>query len=196
MFKRIPTTANQYLFRRAAWFSLILLSSLVFVSAQTNAQTNVQAAVPELAVKLHLERSAVVDGKEKMVVTERAAPGETLQYIAVYSNQTHLIIGKEGKIGSNERVLKAVTATMPIPNQMVYLGKASPTPQQGSSDGKNFASYPLTKVVKLEDGTVKTVPLEWAAYRALRWTLSDIPPKMSNNVTATVQVNQQLNTAP
>ncbi len=181
MFKPPPTPKFQDALRYGACLTFVLLSP--FVCAQTQA--------PELAVSLHLERSTIVDGKEKMVLTERAAPGEVLQYVAVYTNQTHLIMGKDGKIGANERALKTVTATLPIPEQMGYLGKANPTPQLGSSDGKVFANYPLTKTIKQADGSSKTVPLEWAQYRALRWTLTDIAPRASSNVSVAVQVNQK-----
>jgi hypothetical protein len=185
MFKHTSpsVTVRQRLTQFTAFLGMSLMSVCVF--AQTPA--------PELSVKLHLERSTIVDGKEKMVITERAAPSEVLQYVAVYSNQTHLVGAKDkdGKTVANERTLKAVTATLPIPEQMAYLGKANPAPQLASSDGKVFANYPLTKTIKQTDGSNKTVPLEWAEYRALRWTLADIAPKATSNVSATVQVSQK-----
>jgi hypothetical protein len=185
MFKHTFTsvTVRQRLIHFTALLGMSLMSALVLA----------QTPMPELSVKLYLERSTIVDGKEKMVITERAAPGEVLQYVAVYSNQTHLTGAKDkdGKTVANERILKAVTATLPIPEQMAYLGKATPAPQLGSSDGKVFANYPLTKTIKQADGSNKTVPLEWSEYRALRWTLADIAPKASSNVSAAVQVSQK-----
>ncbi len=191
MYKQTTLTDMQYPFRRVIRFATALFITLFI--AQAYAQPATQTAPPELVVKLHLERSTIVDGKEAMVLTERAAPGEVLQYVAVYSNQTHLVASKDkdGKATANERTLKAVVATLPIPEQMVYLGKASPSPQQASSDGKTFANYPLTKTIKQEDGSSKTVPLEWSEYRAVRWTMADIAPKASSNVSVAVQVNQK-----
>jgi hypothetical protein len=154
-----------------ACLAAILLACSTLIYAQGN----------ELSVKLHLERTTVVDGKTVKVLTERAAPGEILQYVVTYENVTHML-------GGNARPLSGVLATLPIPSEMVYTGSTQPKPTFASIDGKTFAAYPIVKPVKQTDGTIKNIQVDWAEYKALRWNLPEIAVKSRVDVSASVQL--------
>jgi hypothetical protein len=189
---RIKAVYATHLMATVCALALGLCVSVSQVSAQTSGGLNSTSmpatTTPELLVKLQLERRGLVDGKETMLPTDRAAPGELMQYVASYSNQTHLLSSKEQ---NRERALSGVIATMPIPLAMNYLGNAKPIPNMASLDGIHFTAYPLTKTVKQTDGSTKQVPVDFAEYRALRWNLGDIAPKSMMKVVADVQVLNQ-----
>ena len=155
----------------------LLALSLLTASSIGYAQNN------DLSVKLTLERASIVDGVQVMVPTERAAPGETLQYVVTYENTSHTA-------GRTPRALTGVTATLPIPVEMVFTGTSNPNPNTASLDGKAFVAYPIIKMVKQVDGSVKSTPADWAEYRALRWTLPEIASRKTTQVSASVQLNQ------
>lgn len=181
----------------AAWLSVWLLVSAQFTasvfaqavqarqtSSASSAPISPNATSPDLGVQLRLERlNAAQSGsqaKDSTQTTHLAAPGETVQYAATYSNQTHTT--------QQPRTLVGVLATLPIPAAMRYTGEAQPKPTWGSADGAKFEPYPMLRPVKQADGSTKLMPLEWHHYKALRWQLADLPVQTSQTVRAQVKV--------
>jgi hypothetical protein len=161
-----------------ALLALVVTAWLSTASAQTvtaNVATDVQ-------VKLVLERITVGTGKdagkEVVVSTERAAPGELMQYVATYSNTAAVNTPPIGKL----------QATLPVPSAMHYSGIAQPIPALASTDGKSYEAYPIVRMMKQADGTVKRVEVPFEEYRSLRWTLQDLAPQTAQSVKARMRV--------
>lgn len=101
----------------------------------------------------------------------KVKPNDVIEYRATYTNNTTTPI-------------KNLAATLPIPADTQFLAKSSPAAAQASTDGANFAAIPLKR--KVGSQTVN-VPLQ--EYRALRWTIAEIPPGKSVTVTAQTRVS-------
>ena len=65
----------------------------------------------------------------------------------------------------------------------------TPPANDGSLDGKNFQTVPLMHDVKTVSGAVEKQPVPLADYRALRWTLSELPAGQSATVHLRARVN-------
>lgn len=98
-------------------------------------------------------------------------PEQIVEYRAVYTNNT-------------AGTIQNLVATLPIPAETQFLVKSAPTKAQASTDGVNFAPMPLKK--KVGDQVVN-VPL--ADYRALRWTIAELPAGKSIAVSAQTRIN-------
>ena len=98
-------------------------------------------------------------------------PEQIVEYRAVYTNNT-------------AGTIQNLVATLPIPAETQFLAKSAPTKAQASTDGVNFAPMPLKK--KVGDQVVN-VPL--ADYRALRWTIAELPAGKSIAVSAQTRIN-------
>ena len=152
------------------WPKLSLLLSLT-VSFQLLAQT-----APEVGVDLSAKRVIFNEGNESLVSAEKAKPGDTIQYDAVYKN-------------SGNAPVTNVVATVPIPAGLALTAdSAKPVAEQASLDGKNFGAVPLMREVKNAAGLAEKQPVPLAQYRALRWLLPELPPGHSATVSLRAKV--------
>lgn len=146
-------------------FTLALGGTAVLgLASHVQAQGEAQVKQPEVKAELKAFRVTRVDGKEKLVSAETARPGEVIEYQVSYSNEGNAPAGD-------------LKANLPVPDGMVYVANsATPNQIQASTDEKNFAPAPLTRVVKAADGTTKVVPVPLSEYRALRWNIGSLKP--------------------
>jgi uncharacterized repeat protein (TIGR01451 family) len=146
------------------------------VAAAVSFAAGVARANDGVTVQLTANRVTKSQGRESLAPADQARPGETLEYRAVYRNEST----------SEARNL---AATLPIPRGTTYVpGSASPSRVEASLDGSRFAAVPLTRVVRGPDGrdVVREVPA--SEYRALRWPLGLLAGRQSRAVTARVRV--------
>ena len=119
-------------------------------------------------LKMKLQANKIIksaEGKAIYVAASNAEKGEVVQYCAQYTNT----------IGQS---INDVAVTLPIPANMKFTGEAVPSSAQATTDGKNYASMPLLRMV---NGKVVEVPL--SEYKALRWNIKHLPAKKSATVT-------------
>lgn len=115
-------------------------------------------------------------GKEMLSATDKAAPGETLQYQVAYRN-------------NGKSAVTSMAATLPLPVGLAYVpGSAQPANPQASVDGKTFASMPLKTLVKTADGKLQEQLVPFSDYRALRWNVGSLPASEQVTVSARAQV--------
>lgn len=132
------------------------------------------------SVSVHLKVykiSTQANGKELRTPAGEAKPGDVLEYQAEYHNQSASLV-------------RNVEATLPIPpNSNYILPVGMPRALQASTDGQNFASVPLKRLVTLPDGKqeLQLVPAE--EYRALRWALGDMKPGAIIHLSSRVKIN-------
>lgn len=138
------------------------------------------APVNQKTVTVVLTQSKVIkgaDGKEKLVEAPTVAPGDIIEYTATYTNKT-------GK------AVTGLQADLPIPEGLEYIprsAKPAGTLVKAAVKGGEYAAEPLMR--PLPNG--KTEPVPYSEYRALRWTLGQLPAEGVTAVTARakVQVN-------
>ena len=121
-------------------------------------------AAGELSVNLDAKQVIVKDGKTTLKSVSRANSGDVGRYIADYKN-------------GSDTALQDVVITIPVPAALNYTGGASTKPTHASLDGKTFAPVPLTRKV---NGKVVQVPV--SEYRAVRFTVANVPAKSTNSV--------------
>lgn len=146
------------------------LAAAVLVTAAVAASAN------GVTVELTANRVMKSQNREVLAPAAEAHPGETLEYRAVYRNES----------ASEARGL---AATLPIPRGTTYVpGTASPRRVEASLDGIAFAPVPLTRRVRTADGrtVVREVPV--SEYRALRWPLGTLPKSQARTVVARVRI--------
>lgn len=147
------------------------------VALSLTSATNVALAKANVAKEaISIELSAykvLINQKGEVSVTSvtQAKPNDVIEYRAKYTNNT-------------TKPVKGLLATLPIPADTQFLAKSSPAQAQASTDGVNFAAMPLKRKV----GT-QTVNIPLPEYRALRWTIAEIPAGQSVTVTAQTRVN-------
>ena len=131
------------------------------------------------AVAVNLEAKKVVtaaDGKESLESAAKAKPGDFIQYEAAYRN-------------TSGDAVKNVQATVPVPDGLAFAAdSAKPAGALASTDGKNFEPMPLMRTVKKADGTTEKQPVSLSEYRALRWTISELPAGASKTVSLRAKV--------
>jgi uncharacterized repeat protein (TIGR01451 family) len=155
---------------------LMLAMLLAATAGVASRPAHAAAAASPVAVELSANRVTKSQGKEVLSPADKAQPGETLEYRALYRNE-----------GATEA--RGLVATLPIPRGTAYVaGTAQPGRVEASLDGRTFAPVPLKRTVKQPDGrtVVQAVPL--SEYRALRWALGALPSKQSRTVTARVRI--------
>lgn len=133
-----------------------------------------QAAPAVEPVKVNLQAFKVVsaNGKESLVESKTAKPGDVLEYRATYNNVS-------------KKNVANLLATLPVPKGMEYVALSSqPSSALASVDGQNFSAVPLMR--RQADGKEQPVPA--AEYRALRWKVADLQPGKSFVVSARVRV--------
>lgn len=115
------------------------------------------------------------DGRESVVDADSAKPGDVLEYVATYRNN------------STESV-RNFQATLPIPQATEYVaGSAKPSVAKASLDAKAFESMPLKRKV-LRDGRDVEEAVALREYRYLRWSAPELGPGKSLKYTARVRV--------
>ena len=120
------------------------------------------------------------DGKEKHESAEKARPGDIIEYKAVYHNK--------GKNPAGD-----LKATIPVPLGTEYIsGSARPADVSASLDGKQFASVPLKRKVKLSSGKEEMRNVPYDEYRSLRWDLKTLEPGKSATVSLRVRISTTL----
>ena len=148
-----------------------LISSALLLVAP-NVLANSQATQEPVSVDLNtylITQNA--EGKVTEQLVSEVKPEQIVEYRAVYTNNT-------------AGTIQNLVATLPIPAETQFLAKSAPTKAQASTDGVNFAPMPLKK--KVGDQVVN-VPL--ADYRALRWTIAELPAGKSIAVSAQTRIN-------
>lgn len=116
---------------------------------------------------------AGTDGKPTSKLVTKVKPNDVIEYRATYTNNT------TGKI-------KNLAATLPIPVETQFLAKSQPENAEASTDGTHFAPMPLKRK---EGNQMVNVPLK--DYRALRWTIAELPAGKSVTVSAQTRVNSE-----
>lgn len=129
---------------------------------------------PKEPVSVELTANKLVKNAQGVTVTQpvnKVKPNDIIEYRAVYTNNT-------------AKTIKNLTATLPIPVATQFLAKTTPTAALASTDGVNFAAMPLKRKV---GNQIVNVPLQ--DYRALRWTIAEVPAGKSVSVSAQTRVN-------
>ena len=169
------TTTKTRINRFTKLNGLLLGCSLILGGSSRAATPTVQSAGAknDLAISLTAKKVVIqADGKEKLVVADRAFPGEVIQYDALYVNQS-------------AKPLTSVAPTLPIPNGMVFVpASASPAPSEASLDGKTFEPLPILRKVRMPNGEEKEVEVPATEYRALRWKAGDLAAGAKTTITA------------
>ena len=153
-------------FIRNALISSALL--LVAPSVLANSQATQESVSVDLNTYLITQNA---EGKVTEQLVSEVKPEQIVEYRAVYTNNT-------------AGTIQNLVATLPIPAETQFLAKSAPTKAQASTDGVNFAPMPLKK--KVGDQVVN-VPL--SEYRALRWTIAELPAGKSIAVSAQTRIN-------
>jgi len=130
------------------------------------------------AVTVRMEAYQIVlkNKVEKRVIAKEAKPGDLLEYVAIYHNNT-------------DHAISNLKGTMPIPEGMILIVD-SPRPRHvlASLNGKTFAAMPLKRRVKQADGSLKEVLVPLSEYRFLRWNMGVLQGEKSKNISARMQV--------
>lgn len=148
----------------------VFLLQLVCMQVASSAENNVSVA-------LHAFKVVSTAAGNKLVATEAAEPGDTIEYLVTYSNT--------GKSAARD-----VLATLPVPQGgMVYVpDTATPAVALASVDGKTFAPMPLMRTVT-RAGKQQQEAVPVAEYRFLRWKLGDIAPGASTTVSSRMRLD-------
>lgn len=132
----------------------------------------------EVKVVLTANKIVVVNGKEQMQPSDKAKPGEVIEYVAEYRN-------------TGNASVTDVVATLPVPAGMEFLpDTAQPQQIMASTDEHNFAPVPLKRKVTGPDGSTVEQLVPYSEYRSLRWTLGKIPGGDSKSVKARMKVKE------
>jgi uncharacterized repeat protein (TIGR01451 family) len=130
----------------------------------------------EVKVMLTANKVVVLNGKEQMAPSDKAKPGEVIEYVAEYRN-------------TGNAPVTDVIATLPVPAGMEFLpDTAQPQQMMASTDEHNFAPVPLKRKVAGPDGRTVEQLVPYSEYRSLRWTLGKIPGGDSKSVKARMKV--------
>src|SRR5262252_8196671 len=114
---------------KTAWIALTALSLCLPLLA-------------EVKVVLTANKIVLVNGKEQKESSDKAKPGEVIEYVAEYRN-------------TGKAPVTNVVATLPVPAGMEFVPEAA-QPQQvlARTDEKTYAPVPLKRKVTGADGKV------------------------------------------
>lgn len=165
--------------RMAGAFVLAVLAGVaVPAAAQATGAAGVQAeAAQKKAVTVVLTQHKVVkdaQGREQRVDAGAVKPGDLVEYTATYTNNT----GKP---------VTGLIADLPIPEGLEYQprsAKPGATLVQAATRDAAFGPEPLMR--KGAGNRLEAVP--YADYRALRWSLGQLPANGSAAVSARARV--------
>ncbi|MGJ7491357.1 hypothetical protein [Variovorax sp. ZT4R33] len=165
--------------------ALLVVACAIPAIAQPAATTTKPAAAAPSAIAVELQQHKVVkaaDGKEQLLDAASVKPGDVLEYTATYTN-------KAGK------PVSGLVADLPIPEGLEYLprsAKPGATLVKAAVKDGEFAAEPLMR--KARDGKAEPVP--YSDYRALRWTLGQLPAGGVASVSARAKVEVVVPPAP
>ena len=153
------------------WKKGLLGAATLILAVNVFAETKAVKDPVSVELKTYLI-SGNADGKQSAAkLVTKVKPNDVIEYRATYTNNT------SGKI-------KNLAATLPIPAETQFLAKSQPENAQASTDGTNFAPMPLKRK---EGNQMVNVPLK--DYRALRWTIAELPAGKSVTVSAQTRVS-------
>jgi len=153
------------------WKKGLLGAATLILAVNAFAETKAAKDPVSVELKTYLI-SGNADGKQPAAkLVTKVKPNDVIEYRATYTNNT------SGKI-------KNLAATLPIPAETQFLAKSQPENAQASTDGTNFAPMPLKRK---EGNQMVNVPLK--DYRALRWTIAELPAGKSVTVSAQTRVS-------
>jgi uncharacterized repeat protein (TIGR01451 family) len=149
-----------------------------FVLLQVMSACALAQATGDLSTTLRVSRIVpAADGTESHQPAQSAKPGDVLEYVAEYrNNSTH--------------VIRQLAATLPIPDGTELVpASAMPAGALASTDGTHFAPVPLTR--KAIDASGKRVdqPIPYREYRFLRWPSQDLAPGKTLQVGARAKLS-------
>lgn len=138
----------------------------------------------DLTTTLRVSRIVVLEnGTESHQSADAAKPGDVLEYVAeYYNNSTH--------------VIRQLAATLPIPAGTEYVpSSALPGGALASTDGTTFGPLPLTRKVVQSNGKWVDQPIPYREYRFLRWPSQDLPAGKTLQVGARAKLSTEPKTA-
>lgn len=160
------------MYLKSQWKTGLLAVAALLLAVNASAETKVSKDPVSVELKTYLV-SASADGKPTAKLVTKVKPNDVIEYRATYTNNT------AGKI-------KNLAATLPIPVETQFLGKSQPESAQASTDSMSFAPMPLKRK---EGNQMVNVPLK--DYRALRWTIAELPAGKSVTVSAQTRINSE-----
>lgn len=162
---------------RTLFYIKTTIVTVVLMSMAAAAGAEAPVAKPPVSVELSAYQISINQKGEAIAKpVKQAKPNDIIEYRAVYTNNT-------------AKTIKGLVATLPIPADTQFLAKSAPAQALASTDGVNFAAMPL----KRKAGT-QTVNVPLQEYRALRWTIAELPAGKSATVTAQTRVNSTVST--
>ena len=169
-------------------FLRMLVLSALCASFNLYAQTAAPkppAQKPDIESLLSAKKVEIADDKkERLIEAKSAKPGETIEYVATYTNK-------------GKTAVRDLVATLPIPADTIFM-RNTPRPSTATAslgDGK-FAAIPLKRKVKLPSGKEEEIEVPLSEYKALQWSLGELAAGKSVVVSARVRVSDAPNTAP
>ncbi|MBL1351766.1 MAG: hypothetical protein COA61_000280 [Zetaproteobacteria bacterium] len=150
-----------------------LLSLMMMLCSTLASASDVKETV---SVRMDAYQIVIKKDVEKRLPAKAAKPGDVLEYIAIYHNNTsHGVSDLKG--------------TLPIPVGMIYMkGSERPRHALASLDGVSYKPMPLMRRVKQADGRWKKVKVPLIEYRFLRWDLNVLKGEKSKKVSARMQI--------
>ena len=135
------------------------------------------AADNNVNVALHAFKVVTTEAGTKLVATNAAEPGDTIEYQVTYKN-------------AGTTPARDVLATLPVPKGgLAYVAdSATPVAVQASLDGATYAPLPLTRTV-MRAGKQVVEPVPVSEYRFLRWKLGEIKPGASTTVSSRMRLD-------
>ncbi len=131
----------------------------------------------EKQVKIDLKQFKVVttNGVESLQPTDKAKPGEVIEYVASVHN-------------TGKTAVKNVQPIIPVPSGMEYTpdAKLKAPDAAATSDGK-YAALPLKHKVQRNGVQVEEV-VPYSEYRSLRWNVGTLAPDQTVEVKARVRL--------
>lgn len=121
-------------------------------------------------------------GKEQLLDASSVKPGDVLEYKATYTNHTGKAVG-------------GLVADLPIPEGLEYLprsAKPGATLVKAAVKDGDYAAEPLMR----KGANGKSEPVPYSDYRALRWTLGQLPVNGVTAVSARARVEAVVPPAP
>lgn len=158
------------MYLKSQWKTGVLGAVALILAVNVHAEAKVAKDPVSVELKTYLI-SINKDGQSTAKLVTKVKPNDIIEYRATYTNNT------AGKI-------KNLAATLPVPAETQFLAKSQPANAQASTDGINFAPMPLKRK---ENNQMVNVPLK--DYRALRWTIAELPAGKSVTVSAQTRIN-------
>lgn len=164
--------------------SMIAVASMAApAAAQPVAAPSAPAVEKTVAVGLtQFKVVKAADGKEQLLDASSVKPGDILEYRATYTNNT-------GK------AVSGLVADLPIPEGLEYLPRSAKPGaalvKAATKDGA-YGAEPLMR--KAQNNKAEPVP--YSDYRALRWTLGQLPADGVTAVSARAKVEVVVPPAP